>query len=137
MTLTTLAAAMRASGPVPYSIACALPTLAVLDITNDIAREVAAQPRRARDRLHHRDATPWLVRVNERETGFFHDVEEMLTRLVPLTTPERERLLLALLGPRTEQLPFVDHRLCLGQWQRILLVGFNGTAGEYEITIVG
>jgi len=122
---------------VPYSIACALPTLAVLDITNDVQREVAAQP--AEDGIVYVTATstPWLVRVNERETGFFHDVEEMLTRLVPLTTPERERLLLALLGPRTEQLPFVEHRLCLGRWQRILLVGFNGTAGEYEITIVG
>ena len=122
---------------VPYSIACALPTLAVLDITNDVQREVAAQP--AEDGIVYVTATstPWLVRVNERETGFFHDVEEMLTRLVPLTTPERERLLLALLGPRTEQLPFVGHRLCLGRWQRILLVGFNGTAGEYEITIVG
>ncbi len=122
---------------VPYSIACALPTLAVLDITNDVAREIAAQT--AEDGIVYVTATssPWLVRVNERETGFFHDVEEMLTRLVPLTTPERERLLLALLGPRTEQLPFVGHRLCLGRWQRILLVGFNGTAGEYEITIVG
>ena len=122
---------------VPYSIACALPTLAVLDITNDVAREVAAQPAEHGIVYVTATSTPWLVRVNERETGFFHDVEEMLTRLVPLTTPERERLLLALLGPRTEQLPFVGHRLCLGQWQRILLVGFNGTAGEYEITIVG
>jgi thiamine phosphate synthase YjbQ (UPF0047 family) len=122
---------------VPYSIACALPTLAVLDITNDVAREIAAQP--ASDGIAYVTATssPWLVRVNERETGLFHDVEEMLTRLVPLTTRERERLLLALLGPRTEQLPFVEHRLCLGQWQRVLLVGFNGSAGEYEITIVG
>jgi thiamine phosphate synthase YjbQ (UPF0047 family) len=122
---------------VPYSIACALPTLAVLDITNDVAREIAAQP--AANGIAYVTATssPWLVRVNERETGLFHDVEEMLTRLVPLTTRERERLLLGLLGPRTEQLPFAEHRLCLGQWQRVLLVGFNGSAGEYEITIVG
>jgi len=122
---------------VPYSIACALPTLRVLDITNDVSREVAAQP--AKDGIVYVTATssPWLVRVNERETGFFHDLEELLGRLVPLTTPERERLLLALLGPRTEQLPFVGRRLSLGQWQRILLVGFNGTPGEYEITVVG
>jgi thiamine phosphate synthase YjbQ (UPF0047 family) len=122
---------------VPYSIACALPTLAVLDITNDISREIAAQP--AANGIAYVTATssPWLVRVNERETGLFHDVEEMLSRLVPLTTRERERLLLGLLGPRTEQLPFADHCLCLGQWQRVLLVGFNGSAGEYEITIVG
>jgi len=122
---------------IPYSIACALPTLAVLDITNDVAREVAGQP--AANGIAYVTATssPWLVRVSERETGFFHDVEEMLSRLVPLTTPERERVLLALLGPRTEQLPFSAHRLCLGQWQRILLVGFNGTPGEHQVTIVG
>jgi len=122
---------------VPYSIACALPTLAVLDITNDVSREIASQP--AEDGIAYVTATSstWLVRVNERETGFFHDVEEMLGRLVPLTTRERERLLVALLGPRTEQVPFADRRLCLGRWQRILLVGFNGGAGEYEITVVG
>jgi thiamine phosphate synthase YjbQ (UPF0047 family) len=122
---------------IPFSIAAALPTLAVIDITNDVAREVAEQP--VEDGIVYVTAasSPWLVRVNERETGFFHDVEEMLGRLVPLTTLERERLLLALLGPRTEQVPFVSHRLCLGQWQRILLIGFDGRPGEYEITVVG
>ena len=30
-----------------------------------------------------------------------------------------------LLGPRGEQIPFAGGELCLGQWQRILLLGFD------------
>jgi thiamine phosphate synthase YjbQ (UPF0047 family) len=30
-----------------------------------------------------------------------------------------------LLGPQGEQIPFADGKLCLGQWQRILLLGFE------------
>ena len=47
-----------------------------------------------------------LVRVSERESGFFCDFEAMLERLVPRARQDRERMLLALLGPRTEQIPF-------------------------------
>jgi len=51
---------------------------------------------------------------------------------------DRERLLLLLLGPRTEQIPFIDGTLCLGQWQRVLLFGFNGDArADYTLTILG
>ena len=43
-----------------------------------------------------------------------------------------------LLGARTEQIPFVDGRLGLGQWQRILLFGFNGDPrADYTLTLVG
>src|SRR5439155_362441 len=76
-------------------------------------------------------------RGEEREAGFFCDVEEMLKRLVPLETLERERMLLALLGPRTEAVPFVDGRLCLGTWQKILIIGFNGTPADWTCTILG
>jgi thiamine phosphate synthase YjbQ (UPF0047 family) len=76
--------------------------------------------------------------VNERETGFFCDVEQLLARLVPLGEYRRDRMLSLLLGPRTEQVPFVDGRLCIGQWQRILLVDLNGTCrGEWTLTLVG
>ena len=64
--------------------------------------------------------------MTERESGFFCDFEAMLARLVPLDARERERLIVALLGPRSEQIPFTNSRLCLGQWQRVLLFGFNG-----------
>ena len=91
---------------VPYSIASALPSLTVLDITNEVKRELS--------RSGHGSGIAYisplddvaLVRVQERESGFFADLEDLLTRLVPQDEPERERLLCLLLGPRSEQIPF-------------------------------
>ena len=81
-------------------------------------------------------ASTSLVRVTERESGFFCDFEEMLARLVPSRRGKRERLILGLLGARTEQIPFTDGRLTLGQWQRVLLFGFNGDArAGYDLTL--
>ena len=78
-----------------------------------------------------------MVRVQEREAGFFCDAEEMLKRLIPLEVASRERMLLALLGPRTEAIPFQDGRLCLGTWQRILMVAFSGAPADWSLTFVG
>jgi thiamine phosphate synthase YjbQ (UPF0047 family) len=122
---------------VPYSIAAALPSLAVLDITNDVAREVERADVSAG--IAYISAGPGcLVRVNEREAGFFCDVEEMLNRLLPLDTRDRLRLLSFLLGPRTEAVPFRDGQLCVGQWQRVLLFDLQGACkGEWTLTLVG
>jgi thiamine phosphate synthase YjbQ (UPF0047 family) len=47
-------------------------------------------------------------------------------------------MLLALLGPRTEQIPVDAGRLCLGQWQRVLLFCLDGdTRAEYNLTLLG
>ena len=121
---------------VPFSIASALPTLSVIDVTNEVAREVAQSSRRDGIAYVAPSADPWVVRVQEREAGFFCDAEEMLKRLIPLETAQRERMLLALLGPRTEAVPFTGGRLCLGTWQKILMVGFNSTAADWTCTIV-
>src|SRR5689334_2159323 len=91
---------------IPYSIACALPSLTVIDITNDVSRELM--------RNGHANGIAYVspadetgvVRVNERESGFFEDLEDLLERLVPLDVRERERMVRFLLGPRTEQIPF-------------------------------
>ena len=123
---------------IPTSVAAALPALAVFDITNDVSRSVESSAHDAG--LAYVVATSPLavVRVTERESGFFHDFEAMLARLVPSDTVERERLIVALLGSRAEQIPFADSRLCLGQWQRVLLFGFNGDlSADYSLTIVG
>jgi thiamine phosphate synthase YjbQ (UPF0047 family) len=124
---------------IPYSIAAALPSLAVLDITNEVARDVADA--HIPDGIVFISSTceaPCIVRVNERETGFFEDLAALLDRLVPLSTSERERLLCFLLGPRSEQVPFKDGRLCLGTWQRILVIGFDESARyDWHTTIVG
>jgi thiamine phosphate synthase YjbQ (UPF0047 family) len=78
------------------------------------------------------------VRVQERESGFFEDLEGMLERLVPFEVEERPRLVSLLLGPRTEQIPYVDGRLCLGHYQRIFLVGFEDRCNDdWMLTLVG
>ena len=122
---------------VPYSVACVLPALVVVDITNEVAHEVArADP--SSGIAYVTAGAEALVRVNERESGFFADAEQLLERLVPLEADARERLLAFVLGARTDQVPFVDRQLCLGRWQRILVFGFSEHfAPEWRLTIVG
>jgi thiamine phosphate synthase YjbQ (UPF0047 family) len=122
---------------IPLSIAAALPSLTVLDITNDVKREVASSGGSGIAFVSP-NGDPSLIRVQERETGFFSDLESMLERLVPLEADERERLTMLLLGPRTEQIPFTEGRLHLGQYQRIFLVAFEDRCtDEWMVTIVG
>jgi thiamine phosphate synthase YjbQ (UPF0047 family) len=129
--------ASMSSVEIPYSIAAALPSLVVVDITNDVGQEVR------RSGLEHGIAyvfagSDGIVRVNERESGFFDDLARMLERLVPETTGERERLLAFLLGPRGEQVPFAEGELCLGEWQRILMFSFGGDPlPDWKLTLVG
>jgi thiamine phosphate synthase YjbQ (UPF0047 family) len=123
---------------IPTSIAAALPTLSVFDITNDVSRELRASGIPSGLAHVSPEAPLSMVRVTERESGFFTDLETMLIRLVPPDVSDRERLLLLLLGPRTEQIPFLEGALCLGQWQRVLLFGFNGDArADYALTLLG
>jgi thiamine phosphate synthase YjbQ (UPF0047 family) len=121
---------------IPVSVAAALPSLTVLDITNDVRREVAADGGSGIAYVSP-NGDPSIVRVQERETGFFSDLECLLERLVPLEADERARLVSMLLGPRTEQIPFSDGRLYLGQYQRIFLVGFEDRCSdEWMVTLV-
>ena len=123
---------------IPTSVAAALPTLSVFDITNDVSRELRASG--VPSGLAHvsPEAPLSMVRVTERESGFFCDFEDLLARMVPLDRMSRERLVLALLGVRTEQVPVSAGRLTLGQWQRVLLFGFNGDArADYTLTVLG
>lgn len=123
---------------VPYSIASALPSLTVLDITNKVRRELTGSGRDSGIAYVSPLDDVALVRVQERESGFFCDLEDLLTRLVPQEEPDRERLLCMLLGPRTEQIPFVDGQLCLGRWQRILLVDFAAPdEPRWNLTLLG
>ena len=122
---------------VPYSIACALPSLVALDVTNEIAHEVArADPPTGIVFVTAGERA--LIRVSGRERDFFDDVEELLARLVPLDDPARERLLSSLLGGRSEPVPFTGGRLCLGDEQRILLFGFGERfVPSWTWTVVG
>ena len=123
---------------VPYSIAAALPSLSVMDITNDVSREVAASDVPSGIAYLHTASELSLVRVQERETGFFEDLESLLERVVPGKLRSRELLVAFLLGPRSEQVPFTDGALCLGQWQRILLFSLDAQhRSDWTLTLLG
>jgi thiamine phosphate synthase YjbQ (UPF0047 family) len=123
---------------VPYSIAAALPSLSVMDITNDVSREVAESGVGSGIAYLHTESTLTLVRVQERETGFFEDLEQLLERVVPGKLRSRERLVAFLLGPRSEHIPFIDGTLCLGRWQRILLFSLDAQhRPEWTLTVLG
>jgi secondary thiamine-phosphate synthase enzyme len=123
---------------VPYSIAAALPTLSVMDVTNDVAQTVARSGRQEGIAYIHVEHSRSLVRIQERETGFFEDLEGLLERIVPGDVAGRERLVSALLAPRSEQVPFREGRLCLGRWQRILLFSLDAEhRNDWSLTLLG
>jgi thiamine phosphate synthase YjbQ (UPF0047 family) len=122
---------------VPYSIAAALPTLSVMDVTNDVSQVVAQSGGDGIAYVH--PLTPLsIVRVQERETGFFEDLEVLLERIVPGGHPARARLVAALLSPHHEQVPFNDGRLCLGRFQRIMVFSLDAESrAEWSVTLLG
>ena len=85
-----------------------------MDITNDVSQSVARSGRSDGIAFVHPLHSLSVVRVQERETGFFEDLEVLLERIVPSGHRSRERLVAALLSPRSEQVPFADGALCLG-----------------------
>src|SRR5262249_60141665 len=89
---------------IPLSIAAALPNLTILDITNDVQREVAASGGSGIAFVSP-NGDPSLIRVQERETGFFSDLECLLERLVPLEAGARGRLGSLPPPPRAAQSP--------------------------------
>ena len=119
------------------TIAAALPTLLVRDITEGVASELARGT--VASGIAFLTGEPGtLIRVQEREAGFFCDVEELLGRFVPQDAADRLKHLLFLLGPGTEQIPFSDRKLCLGQWQRVMLFDLEGQSrGDWTLSVVG
>ena len=123
---------------VPYSIAAALPTLSVMDITNDVSQSVARSDRTDGIAYVHPLHALSIVRVQERETGFFEDLEVLLERIVPSSLRNRERMVASLLSPRSEQVPFADGTLCLGRFQRIMLFSLDAEhRSEWSLTLLG
>src|SRR2546428_12003771 len=103
---------------IPVSIAAALPNLTVLDITNDVRREVSATGGSGIAYVSP-NGDPSLIRVQERETGFFSDLEGLLERLGPLEGGGRARLVCVVLGTRAGEDPVLGRRLYLGPVQRV------------------
>ena len=123
---------------VPYSIAAALPTLSVMDVTNDVAQTLVRSGRSDGIAYIHAIHGRSLIRIQERETGLFEDLEGLLERIVPSDVDGRERLVTALLAPRSEQVPFKEGALCLGRFQRILLFSLDAEhRSEWTLTLLG
>ena len=123
---------------VPYSIAAALPTLSVMDITNDVSQSVARAECRSGIAYVHPLHSLTIVRVQERETGFFEDLEVLLERIVPSSHSNRERVIASLLSPRSEHVPFTDGTLWLGRFQRILVFSLDAEhRSDWSLTLVG
>jgi thiamine phosphate synthase YjbQ (UPF0047 family) len=122
---------------IPFSIAAALPSLAVVDVTNEVSRAISRSP--YGDGIAYvSSGESSLVRVAERESGLFEDLECFLERLVPKGNGDRERMLGFLLGPRTEQIPFTAGELCLGRYQRILVFSFDESCrSDWTLTLLG
>ena len=122
---------------IPFSIAAALPSLAVVDVTNEVAHAVARSP--YGDGIAYvSSGETSLVRIAERESGLFQDLECFLERLVPKGNGDRDRMLAFLLGPRTEQIPFSGGELCLGRYQRILIFSFDESCrSDWTLTLLG
>lgn len=123
---------------VPYSIAAVLPTLTVVDVTNDVVREVAQSETQDGIAYISSGTGSSIVRIQERESGFFEDFETLLGRLVPFEADERGRIVQLLLGPRTECVPVSRGRLGLGTYQRVMVFAFDGAgARDWQLTVLG
>jgi thiamine phosphate synthase YjbQ (UPF0047 family) len=123
---------------IPYSIAAVLPTLTVMDITNDLNRQLRQSG--CTDGIAYISSAPGpsLIRINERETGFFEDFECLMERLVTLDEGRRPQMVQMLLGPRTEQVPFREGAFCFGTYQRVLLFAFGGhRSRDWTLTLLG
>ena len=123
---------------VPYSIAAALPTLSVMDITNEVSQTVVHSGCSDGIAYVHPLTSLSIVRVQERETGFFEDLEVLLERIVPSGHASRARLVAALLSPHHEQVPFTGGRLCLGRFQRVMVFSLDAASRpEWSVTLLG
>jgi len=121
--------------------------LAVRDITEEVSEAVRESGVIDGIACVYSPHTTCSVRVNEFESGFLEDFASMLKRLVPSETyyahddwdrrtenicPEdvefangHSHCMSMLLGPAGESIPVRDGELCLGTWQRVVVVDPN------------
>jgi secondary thiamine-phosphate synthase enzyme len=114
----------------------------ITDITDDVVESIRRSGVAEGICWVRTNATTCNVHVNECESGLFADLESLLERLVPLHDPSghRSRCLSMLLGPSGEAIPVQGGELCLGAWQRVLLVQHDGTADHepaWHVAVLG
>ncbi len=115
-----------------------------VDVTDDVADVVERSEVRSGMALVYSPHTTCAVLVNERESGFIEDFDELLESLVPLKGEYRHDDLSrrtenleddphdvpnghahcrqALVGSTSQTIPIVDGRLLLGRWQRVFFL---------------
>ena len=124
---------------VPYSIAAALPTLSVMDVTNDVAQTLCAFRPHRRHRVHPRDARP----VARAHPGARDGLLRGSRGLARADRPERRRRAASVSSPRcsrraASRCRSARARLCLGRFQRILLFSLDAEhRNEWTLTLLG
>lgn len=115
-----------------------------IDVTDDVTYAVDRSHVTQGMALVYSPHTTCAVLVNERESGFIEDFDELLESLVPKDQGYRHDDLArrtenleddpheipnghahcrqALLGSSSETIPIVDGRLLLGRWQRVFFL---------------
>jgi secondary thiamine-phosphate synthase enzyme len=114
------------------------------DVTDDVSDLVSRSGIRNGMALVYSPHTTCAIIINERESGFIKDFDDLIGTLVPLESPYRHDDLeartenleddphdvanghahcrQALVGSSSETIPVVDGRLMIGRWQRIFFV---------------
>ena len=125
---------------VPYSIAAALPTLSVMDITNEVvAGGRALGPDATASRTSGDDGRLARARPGARDRllrGSRVRCSSASSRASADGARAARRTRCS--APRTEQVPFSEGCLCLGQWQRIMLFSLDAEHGnDWSLTLLG
>jgi secondary thiamine-phosphate synthase enzyme len=115
-----------------------------VDLTDDLEQTVVRSEIENGMALVYSPHTTYAVVINERESGFIRDFEDLIHRLVPAEHDYRHDDMAlrtenledddheypnghahckhALLGGASQTVPIIDGRLQLGRWQRVFLV---------------
>jgi secondary thiamine-phosphate synthase enzyme len=116
----------------------------LVDVTNDLTELVGRSGVKNGMAVVYSPHTTCAVIINERETGFIHDFEELVQSLVPETRAYRHddmtlrtenleddshdvpnghaHVKQGLIGSASQTIPVVDGQLQLGRWQRVFFV---------------
>lgn len=115
----------------------------IIDITHDVQREVQATGLKAGTATVFVCHTTAALTIIENEPGLVQDVKALWERLIPNGMQYRHNvhddnahahLRAALHGPSLV-VPFVEGKLTLGTWQRIVLVDFDTRPRSRELVV--
>lgn len=115
----------------------------VVDITADVQREVRAAGLGAGVATVFVQHTTAAVAIIEHERGLVQDIRALWQQLIPEESPYKHNtsddnghahLRAALQGPSLA-VPFVEGKLALGTWQRIVLLDFDTRPRSREMVV--